>query len=299
MEGELFASLYVIVQEEAKLRARPTRVRYSDLLIVLVYLWAVLHDRPVCWACNELNWPKEMAWLSLPSAPTMSRRLRTLSCWLLITALYDHLRTLDTDGSAGDRLCRRIDTKPLAVGGFSKDRDARRGYATGGLARGYKLAAAWGKGVVPDALFVTSLKVSDQQCGMAILDGLVQNNPAATGYLLADSTHDTNPLHEYAASLGFQLLTPRKKPGTALGHREHCQARLRSIELLEGPGDFRKRVYKPRGDIERDFAHLCGFGGGLQPLPSWVRHPQRVVRWVVAKLLINGIRLCQIRGVTV
>ena len=36
----------------------------------------------------------------------------------------------------------------------------------------------------------------------------------------------------YAATRSFQMITPRKKPGTGLGHRDHCPARLRSIELL-------------------------------------------------------------------
>jgi hypothetical protein len=295
MEGELFAALYAMVREEAKLRSRRKRVRYSDALIVLVYFWAVLHDRPIRWACAGLNWPGEMAWLCLPSAPTMSRRLATFSCWMLIIALCDRLRALAVKGP-GVCLCRRIDTKPLVVGGFSKDRDAARGYATGGLARGYKLAAAWGGSVVPDAWVVASLKVSDQQSAMAVIDRLVQSDGAAAGYLLADSTHDTNPLHAYAAARRFQLLTPRKKPGTALGHRDPCPSRLRSIELLEGPGRFGRQLYRMRSGIERDFAHLCGFGGGLQPLPSWVRGPRRVVRWVLAKLIINGLRLCQIHG---
>jgi hypothetical protein len=40
----------------------------------------------------------------------------------------------------------------------------------------------------------------------------------------------------------------------------------------------------------------CSFGGGLQPLPSWARTPHRVAYWSAAKLLINGVRLCRLRG---
>jgi hypothetical protein len=296
MEGELFDALYDIVQQEAKLRSRRKRVRYSDALIVLVYFWAVLHDRPVCWACDRINWTGEMAWMSLPSASTMSRRLKTFSCWMLIIALYHRLQNSLAPEGADLCLCRRIDSKPLVVGGFSKDRDAKRGYATDGLARGYKLAAAWEKSILPDALVVAPLNVSDQQSGMELIDRLGENGQAATGYLLADSIHDTNPLHRHAAEHSFQLLTPRKKPGTNLGHRDHCPGRLRSIELLEGPGQFGGRIYALRGQIERDFGHLCSFGGGLQPLPSWVRRPRRVARWIIAKLIIRGLRHCQIHG---
>jgi Transposase DDE domain len=295
MEGELFELLYALVQQEAKLHSRPKRVCYSDALILLVYFWSVLHDRPVCWACQWRHWPEDTPFLSLPSAATMSRRLKTLSCCLFLAGLYHRLRTCSRPGLC---LCRRLDTKPLVVSGFSKDRDARRGYATGGLARGYKMAAIWGHGLVPDALGLASLNVSDQQCAMNLIDSLAANGPCAAGYLLADSTHETNPLHEYAMTHGFQLLAPRKKPGTGLGHIEHSQARLRCIELLETDtgNDFGKQLYRLRGNIERDLGHLCSFGGGLQSLPSWVRHPRRVARWIIAKLTIRALRICQIKG---
>jgi hypothetical protein len=294
MEGELFRELYRLVVEEAKLRGRPKRVRYTDALIVLVFFWAVLHDRPIAWACDVCNWPDEWEGSELPSAPTMSRRLRTLCCWMLIKGVYDRLHCIADPGLT---LCRQIDTKPLVVSGFSKDRDAKRGYATGGMAKGYKLAVAWGKSVVPDAVTLSSLNTYDPLCAMKLIDQLAQCHPQANGYLLADATHDTNGLHEYAAAHDFQLLAPRKRPGTNWGHKEHSLSRMRSIDLLEGPGQFGKSLYERRGEIERDLAHLCGFGGGLQPLPSWVRRPARVVRWVIAKLIINGMRQCTNKGV--
>src|SRR5207237_6385564 len=68
-------------------------------------------------------------------------------------------------------LCRRVDSKPLVVGGFSKDRDARRGYATGGKARGYKLFCCWAKrGVVPEAVVLGPLSESDQAGAMHLID---------------------------------------------------------------------------------------------------------------------------------
>ena len=53
-----------------------------------------------------------------------------------------------------------------------------------------------------------------------------------------------------------------------------------------------------RADIERRLGNLCCFGGGLAPLPAWVRTPHRVARWVAAKLVINGLRQCQLQGLT-
>jgi|SRR5581483_7339697 len=295
MEGELFRTLYAIVQKEAKLQPRRRSVQYSDALIILVFFWAVLHDRPMRWSCNLKNWSDEWQWLSVPSEATVSRRLRNLSCCLLLQRIYDRLHAATASELC---VCRRIDTKPLVVGGFSKDRDAKRGYATGGMARGYKLAGAWSKAVVPDTLTLASLKVSDQQCAIPLIDRLVENGSGATGYLLADSTHETNPVHQHAGSHGFQLVAKRKQPGTGLGHCRQAPGRLRCIELLESdpPNQFGKDLYARRGDIERDLGQLCSFGGGLQGLPSWVRHPRRVARWVIATLIIRALRTCRNKG---
>src|SRR5258705_248432 len=52
MEGELWTILYAWVVAEAKLRPRRKRVRYGDWVILLVVLWAALHDRPLSWACR-------------------------------------------------------------------------------------------------------------------------------------------------------------------------------------------------------------------------------------------------------
>ena len=113
MEGELFQQLYPLVEEEAKLRGRPKRVWFTDARIVLVYFWAVLHDRPVAWACNRCHWPAPWNQTPLPSGPTMSRRLRRPSCWALISGVYDqaavhprpgvHLVPADRHQAAGGR----------------------------------------------------------------------------------------------------------------------------------------------------------------------------------------------------
>jgi hypothetical protein len=280
MEGELWKGLYHLVSCQAKLHSHPKGVQYSDALILLVFFWAVLHDRPLSWACQIRNWPAEARWLQVPAGSTMSRRLASLSLITLLTAVLAVLRT------AQPSLCRRIDSKPLPVGGLGKDRDARWGYATGGKARGYKLCCAWGLSVVPDAICLGPLNLADSQAAWQVIQQL-----HGGGYLLADATHDCNPLFQQAGELGFQLLAPRKKPFTHLGHRQHNAWRLRSMQLLEGPGEFGPSLYRSREDIERNYGQLTSFGGGLQPLPSWVRHPRRVVLWVAAKLVINAVRI--------
>src|SRR5262245_6393898 len=73
MERELWPRLYRIVREvEASIRQKS--VRYQPSVILTVYFWAVLHDRPVSWACKPRNWDTVLRPPCLPSPATMSRR---------------------------------------------------------------------------------------------------------------------------------------------------------------------------------------------------------------------------------
>jgi len=56
MEGELWKQVYRIVMEVGKGYPRKYQ-QYSDARIAMIYLWAVLHDRPVSWACQKQSWP--------------------------------------------------------------------------------------------------------------------------------------------------------------------------------------------------------------------------------------------------
>jgi hypothetical protein len=301
MEDELWQQAYRVVREEGNRQTHVTRVAYADRVIVLVLLWAALHDRPVSWACKAPHWAgcgRGRRPRRLPSAATMSRRLRTVGVLGLLERVLARL---------GERvppaLARRVDGKPLVVGGFSKDRDARWGRAVDHKARGYKLFLAWGAGVVPDAWKLGPMNESEPQ--VAARD-LIPRLPGS-GYVLGDGLYDSNPLHAACDAHGFQLVAPRKQPGAGLAHCRHEPGRLRSIALLEtaAPGDppaaapapFARALYERRGDIERDLGGWCSFGGGLQPLPSWVRTPHRVAYWSAAKLVINGLRLCRLRGI--
>ena len=58
-----------------------------------------------------------------------------------------------------------------------------------------------------------------------------------------------------------------------------------------GLNRFGAALLAARGQIERDFGNLCGFGGGLAGLPAWARRIWRVRAWVHAKLLINAARI--------
>jgi hypothetical protein len=58
--------------------------------------------------------------------------------------------------------------------------------------------------------------------------------------------------------------------------------------MLKEP--FGRALYKQRRGIERCFGTWTSFGGGMAPLPAWVRRFPRVRNWVHAKLLIAGAR---------
>src|SRR5687768_2376770 len=111
MEDELFAVLYRVVWEEAKRRPRAKGVQYADAVILLVALWAVLHDRRMCWACRRRNWRPDRGWIGErpPSASTLSTRLRTLSVQRLLEQVF--YRLLSASAVGGFCLCRRVDSK--------------------------------------------------------------------------------------------------------------------------------------------------------------------------------------------
>jgi hypothetical protein len=300
MEDELWNALYQLVRQEAN-RSRHPHTQFSDATIVLVFFWAVLHDRPISWACRMQHWPAKQRWRSLPSPATMSRRMRTFSVRNLLADLFAGL------GQARSSCVRSVDAKPLPVGGFSKDSDAKWGQAVDAKAKGYKLFSVWSpRARVPTQWRLGPMNYAEPSAAADMIPFL-----EGGGYLLGDSMYDTNPLHQLCTTAGFQLLAPRKKPGTGLGHQHHVPGRLRSIELLEirplmplsmgtpegdGCRTFGVKLYGCRADIERQFGQMGNFGGGLAPLPNWVRRPHRVAAWVAAKLILNGLRIRRNQG---
>jgi hypothetical protein len=275
MERELWEQLYAIV---VPLDRFWTNGLYRSWEIVLVFLWAVVHDRPTSWACQQRNWIPAPPCHGLPSQSTMSRRLRTLAVEQLLHAVEAQL-----GGDARRWWLQRIDSKPLPIGWHSHDPDARYGRAAGGFAKGYKLHAIWGGGRLPSAWRIEPMNVGDSKAAQRMMPNL-----SGEGYVVGDSQFDSNALHAMAWP-AHQVIAPQQRPGKALGHRPHHPARVRALELLAKP--FGQALLHWRGQIERDFGGLTNFASGLSPLPNWVRHLHRVRRWVQAKLIINAIRL--------
>jgi DDE family transposase len=288
MDGELWYGCYRLLRQ-VQGRCPVTRgVRYGDARIVEVFLWAVMHDRPVSWACHRSHWPPHRRGRPLPSAATMSRRLRTYPVIWMLTLMQAVLRK-DGEGRWGQVL----DGLPLPVGGCSKDPDAKAGKSSCGIARGYKIVALtagdtalnWRLG----PMNLSEPKVAERVLADAVAIG-------ASGYVLGDKAFDINNLHACAAAHGFVLRTPRRQPGKALGHRRHHPARVQAIHKLETREPFTRHLLsKHRTDVERSFAHWGVFVGGLGPLPRFVRRPRRVALWVAAKLILHGVHARQRR----
>lgn len=274
MERELWRQLYVLAM---RLDKGWSNAIYRDSEVLVVYLWAVVHDRPTSWACHRRNWLDQPP--RLPSQPTMSRRLRRPGVQDLLSAVEAQL-----GGDPRRWWVQRIDGKPLPVGTHTKDRSAKLGPAGRGFAKGYKLHAIWGGGPLPSAWQVESMNAGEATVARQLVSCL-----PGEGYLVGDCQYDSNPLHEVARRRGYQLIAPQQQEGKALGHRRHSRNRLRSLELLRKP--FGQALFHYRDQIERDYGGLTNFAAGLAPLPSWVRRPHRVRLWVQAKLLINALRI--------
>jgi hypothetical protein len=285
MGRELWPRVYHFVMAVGA-TVRQADVTFQPHVLVLVLLWAALHDRPLSWACREANWSTTaLRPAGLPCASTLSRRLRSVAVGVLLRAAADRLRDL-----MPAPLVQAVDGKPLPIGGAGHDPDARNGYGAGKIARGYKLHAVWGGRPMPEAFAVEPLNVEETQAARRLLSELTGGG----GYVLGDGVYDASPVYDAAGRAGYQLVAPREDPEAGLGHRRQSPFRLRSIELLAG--EFGRSLYRLRGAIERSFGQATSFGGGLAPLPAWVRRAHRVWRWVCAKLLINGVRAAKRQG---
>lgn len=282
MERELWPPLYHLLREVAT-DFHQKYVQLQPWVLVATLLWAALHDRPVSWACQKRH--RSTTALKprrLPSPATMSRRIDSVGVGLLWRALEQRLR-----GSGSPALVAFADGKPLPVGGNSKDPDARSGRGAGCIAKGYKLHAIWSTRPVPEAWAVTPLDANEK----ALAEGLVGQLHSG-GYLLGDGNYDASYVYDAAMARGYQLVAPyRKARGPGSGQHYQGPHRLRGIDILRG--DFGKALYRARPAIERSFGNATSFGGGLGPLPAWVRGPPRVRTWVWAKLLINAVRIIQ------
>ena len=282
MERQRWKAIVAVIAAVDKPPA-PRSFIYSDAVIVKVWYWSVIHDRPMSWACERRNWPLDLRRRPLPSYSRLTRRLRTPSVRALLAAAEERVLA-----PKRPELFWMIDGKPLPIGGCSKDRQAGYGRSAGGKAKGYKLHALIGSDGSVAAWRVAPMNKDER----VMAERMLRTAPVQ-GYVVADSNYDSNKLHEVCDGReSLQLVTPRRYgPGNGTGHRKQTPGRLRSIELLENPYPaFGEGLLADRSEIERRFGHLSNWGGGLSGLPAWVRTHRRVHRWVQAKLVLTALK---------
>ena len=215
MEDELWKALYQMAKDIDN-RYRPRTGTFWDISIVLTYLWSVLHDRPVCWACDQKNWPICYRRQRRPSPSTMSRRLRSDS----VQAFLRRLENACIQSQAPS-LCRWIDAKPLPIGGSSQDSQAGYGRAASCKAKGYKLYAIADK----NQGFVTWAVWPMQYNESTVAKGLIVQLDSE-GYLAGDRAYDCNRLYDLAGARSVQLVAPRRyHSAKGLGHHYHSPYR--------------------------------------------------------------------------
>lgn len=283
---------------------RRKKQQFSDAVIVKVYFWSTHSDRPVVWACDESNWTVPLLEMigTLPSQPTMSRRLRTVG----VLELIERVQAKLADALA-DNVVKVVDSKPLRVGSYSKDRDAKRGRAAGEMARGYKLHALT-SGKSFKLWTLTAMNTNDQVGAVTLLPKLLDGGAGGGGwgYVAADNGYDANPMHRLTRAANHQLVAPPRKSNAHVRDvRRNTPERIRSLDICANPlkycgvGDstFARSLVKQRDQIERNFGNAAMMG--MFAPPPWVRTPHRVAAWTAAKLIQRMMRQVEIAGVTV
>lgn len=282
MEGQLWKAIVMVLLQVRKRRKR-AKETFSDADIVRVYYWAVIHDRPISWACQAKNWPLHARRKALPSDTTMSRRQRDPHVIELLDALEKHITR-----PTGSGLYWMIDGKPLVIGSCSKDRQAGYGKAAASKAKGYKLHAI----VAADGR-LAAWRIAPMNKDERVMAKRLLKTAEIQGYVVGDANYDSNYLHEICVARGNRQFVTRRRygPGGNVGHRAQSPGRLRSIALLENPCPlFGKQLLQQRNAIERCFANATNWGGGLTHLPAWIRTHRRVRLWVQAKLALTALR---------
>lgn len=278
MDSHVWRRVYTTVRSVNRSVAKEGRSkRFSDVQIVGMYLWSVWHDRPLCWACDRAHYNTLFRPKALPSVSQFCKRIKSARCEQLLTKVYERLACVDK------RTFRCfLDARPLPVGPCSKDHEATAGRVYGGFARGYKLHELVQDDGRTIVWSVMPLNVSEQAVARTLIEAARHR-----GVIVADSNYDAAPLYEKTQQHGGRLLAvPRK--GAGKGHCPQSEPRLESISLWSSAGRMLKRA---RVHVERVLGNQSCYGGGLGPLPSWVRTLERARRWVGAKLILHHARL--------
>ncbi len=283
MEHRTWKLLVRAVRSADRRRRRVGRRKvYSDQQIVKMYLWAVMHDRPMYWACDLRHYYGWYRPSQLPSVSQFSRRLRTARVQGMLKGVNEYVTRESRSSSLSF-----LDGKPLPLSRNTRDREAKKGYCNGTFERGYKLHAwATSDGAIP-CFAVRSMNEGEP----AIARDLVPYVNYGS-LVLADANYDSALLYQTIHCKGGQLLTRLKGMSENPDQLQRMGAgRRTAIRWWKKMPRFCEALMVGRASVERTFSALTCFGGGLTTLPPWVRGLRRVTNWVTAKIAIYNARL--------
>jgi hypothetical protein len=256
--------------------------RFADPLILKMLLWSIFLDRPLSWACDREHYSGLFRPKQLPSISQFCRRVKTTRINQMLQAAHEYLVRRDEPAA---RLF--FDGKALPIGDFSRDPDAHDGFGCCKLQRGYKLHALGSQdGRIVD-FRVLPLNRGEPDTARELASSIP---PQAL--VLADSNYDSSLLYQAVRDRGSVLITRLKGRARSVGQlRRMSPARRAALELWDDCPEICEHVQTWRDQIERIFSALCGYGGGLSPLPAWVRRMDRVRRWVSGKVILYNARV--------
>jgi hypothetical protein len=285
MDKELWDILTrVIVGVNRSIRRQRRRPAFSDVLILRMYFWTVWHDRPLCWAADRRHYGQLFQPRSLPSRSQFCRRVKTQRFETLLAEIFRRLAQRPENESL-----LFLDGKALPVSESTRDPEATTGRGNGRFSRGYKLHALGTEDGRIKAFSVRPLNEHE----VPVTERNLVKHISSGAMVLADGNYDSDNLYRQIHARGAWLFTPLKGKRARDGYRlRHMSFARRTVHGLWGrKKDLCWKAYRERAQIERIFSTIAGFGGGLGPLPSWVRRLERVTRWVTAKLTIYHARL--------
>jgi hypothetical protein len=268
--------------------------RYASWLIVAMYLWSVMHDRCLSWACDRGHYggifrPRG----KLPSISQFTRRVNSDYVQAVLKHVHDQLVSCGIVSARG-----YLDGKPLLVSAVSKDPDAKRGKISGGFAKGYKLHAYINEHRRIVCWSVMGLNEDEKTVALEMCD-YIPASPSPDAMILADSNYDAHPLHrKMDQGLGMPLLTPlraQQRVGPQGHHpvtlRQMGEQRRAAVALWETNPGLAHYLLKSRNNAEGVFSVLSVACGLSATLASFVRRLHRVRRWVGAKIILYHARL--------
>jgi hypothetical protein len=284
MDEQVWRRMTPVLQRIVRKMGRAPRMRFSDFLIVSMYLWSVLYGRPMCWACDKSHYNTLFRPRRLPSVSQLSRRIRSARCQRILQELHEQIAGQATQVSF-------IDAKPLIVSPVSADPQAARGHISGGFAKGYKLHALATQDRRIPRWSVMPLNQGESPVACAMMRGAPRF--PAQSLVLADSSYDGRELYDVLAGKDASLIAQLRGIGThPVTVRQAGPIRREAIACWQQVPGLTRYVYKERfSGMEGTFGNLTSYGGGLGPLPAWVRGLERVRRWVGAKIILYNARV--------